>query len=244
MCHLSVSLERVIGIYLFFSTQFAMEVTQYLTKLCDTEEVAIFQDRINRIKEKQLHFPENTIPDSTIVSKLQSRAGFIAIYDKYLNKGAEWEVPLKAGTLNAKLNLYRRLKMIQVKKSSHLDLERVKSVSESAQKNEKIQKSRASTPKILKSLTPRNLSQRQFSTDSGMDTMDESEVIDEEMPRLRAEGSNTKRVVNVSLLDTMALATDDVVDKLNSSFEEYQLTNVCTLCTLSMNSIYLNSYSN
>lgn len=108
---------------LFFHHQFAMEVTQFLDKL-SAEEAMCRQDSDS--VGLSITFPDDIIPDSTIVSQNSSVSCFLKIHDKYIGQKsheAEWSITLNVDTDIQALDLWRRLKAIVAKTSTvELDL--------------------------------------------------------------------------------------------------------------------------
>merc|ERR1719295_2579592 len=93
-----------------------MEGTQLMAKLTNHDEFA-GNDAANM---RLLHFPQNIVPESTIVTQHSVELAFIKLHDKYLGKNAEWSVKMQRGTQEEALDLYRRLKSIEAKVSSDL----------------------------------------------------------------------------------------------------------------------------
>lgn len=99
-----------LAICLHYFHQLAMELTQYMEKLClHFDLTGSHPDLLESVRQELLHFPD-TVPNSTLIhSPIPSlRTTFIHIFDKYIGDQATWKVRLQSDTQEQLLKYYRR----------------------------------------------------------------------------------------------------------------------------------------
>lgn len=104
-----------------------MELTQYIKQLrWDADLVTTQPRQIARLARQLLEFHPEMVPKSAVVQRVVTdrtfsiRSAFIEIYEKYIDKRADWKIRLQPGTTDKVLQLYRTLKSRRAKRFSEI----------------------------------------------------------------------------------------------------------------------------